>query len=223
MPEAIRVAKLQVAEDGGIPSSVAGKSRFFQPVSGFKSTNRPGVWSSHVSSTSVYLNELCNALLIQALSIYSFAQSQLRKRAGATTNLAGLAGFAIACVALWSTLSSMHDTRQALALAQWTARKDFLQYCHSVRETSSPHSTTTCHLTGFYQVNYTTVECAKKKKTSLSPPPIFVNTDTPVITVMGCTGISFDIPAPNPSQMPTAGLYGIIKFVDHLPPLFPVA
>jgi hypothetical protein len=40
---------------------------------------------------------------------------------------------------------------------------------------------------------------------------------------MGCTGISFNIPAPNPSQMPTAGLYGIIKFVDHLPPLFPVA
>jgi hypothetical protein len=141
MPEAIRVAKLQVAEDGGIPSSVAGKSRFFQPVSGFRSTHQPGVWSSRVSSTSAYLNELCNALFIQALSIYSFAQSQLRKRAGAATNLAGLAGFAIACVALWSTLSSMHDTRQALALAQWTARKDFLQYCHSVRETSSSHST----------------------------------------------------------------------------------
>lgn len=142
MPEAIKVGKLQVVEDGGIPSSVnAGRSRFFKPVSGFTPQHPAGVWSGRVSSASAYLNELCNALFIRALSIYSFAQSQLRRRAGAVTKLAGLAGFAIACVALWSTLSSMHDTRQALALAQWTARKDFLQYCHSVRETNSFHPT----------------------------------------------------------------------------------
>lgn len=137
MPEAIRVAKLQMAEDGGLPSSVnTGKSRFFQPVGGFESTRRTGTWGGFVSSASTYLNELRNLLFIQALGIYSFFRVQLKKLAGAVTKLAGLAGFAIACVALWSALSSMHDTRQALVLAQWTARKDFLQYCHSVRETT---------------------------------------------------------------------------------------
>ncbi|KAH6632063.1 Triosephosphate isomerase [Chaetomium tenue] len=142
MPEAIKVAKLQMAEDGGLPSSVhTGKTRFFQPVNGFGSTHRTGVWGGFVSSVSAYLNELRHALFIQALSIYSFVRIQLRKLAGAVTKLAGPAGFAIACVALWSALSSMHDTRQALALAQWTARKDFLQYCHSVRETNRSRST----------------------------------------------------------------------------------
>jgi hypothetical protein len=38
----------------------------------------------------------------------------------------GIAGFIIACVALWLSLSAMNDSRRALVLAEWTAWKDFL-------------------------------------------------------------------------------------------------
>jgi hypothetical protein len=45
----------------------------------------------------------------------------------------GIAGFIIACVALWPSLSAMNDSRRALVLAEWTAWKDFLEFCQAVR------------------------------------------------------------------------------------------
>jgi len=46
--------------------------------------------------------------------------------------LVATAGFVIACVALWSTISATSDGRKAEILAEWTAKKDFLEFCHEV-------------------------------------------------------------------------------------------
>ncbi|KAK3294587.1 uncharacterized protein B0H64DRAFT_190751 [Chaetomium fimeti] len=203
-PEAIKVTKTQaVGDECFSPSANTKELPFFKTVGGLKPSHRRRSCGDLISSTSTYLNKLRDTVFIPALSIYSFAQSQLTKRAATVTKFAGLAGFAIACVALWSTLSAMEDGRRALALAQWTARKDFLGYCQSV--------------------NYTAAGCEKATKTSLSPPPIFVASDTPVITILGCTDVSFGLPVKDHAQIPTAGLYGIIEFADLLPPPLPIA
>jgi hypothetical protein len=95
-------------------------------------SRRAESWKSFASSRSTLLTELSSTFFTWALDTYASAQTQLTKRAGVIAKLVGIGGFAIACVALWSTLSAMNDGRRALALAEWTARKDFLEFCQSV-------------------------------------------------------------------------------------------
>ncbi|KAK4035112.1 hypothetical protein C8A01DRAFT_38384 [Parachaetomium inaequale] len=122
------------------------------------SSNRAESWKSFASSSSTLLAELSSTLFTRAADTYASAQTQLTKRMGVIAKLAGIAGFAIACVALWSTLSAMGDSGKALALAEWTARKDFLEFCQAS--------------------NYSTTECQKEKETPLDPPPKFTDRDS---------------------------------------------
>ncbi|KAK4651714.1 hypothetical protein QC762_601038 [Podospora pseudocomata] len=76
-----------------------------------------------------------------------------RRRCAKSGNMVfALGGFLIACIALWSTIRAMEDGRKAVSLAEWTARKDFFEYCHS---------------TGYKEDS-----CDKIKTTSLGPPPL---------------------------------------------------
>ncbi|KAK3392810.1 hypothetical protein B0H63DRAFT_2097 [Podospora didyma] len=43
------------------------------------------------------------------------------------------AGLIVACVALWATISAPRDGHKSEVLAEWTARKEFLEFCKSVR------------------------------------------------------------------------------------------
>ena len=36
---------------------------------------------------------------------------------------------ALTCFSLWPNFTAQHDTRSALTLAEWTAQKDFLEWC----------------------------------------------------------------------------------------------
>src|SRR5207247_406682 len=44
----------------------------------------------------------------------------------------GIGGFVLACVALWSTMNATSDGRKAEILAEWTAKKDFMEFCQTV-------------------------------------------------------------------------------------------
>lgn len=70
-------------------------------------------------------------------TIYLPRTPKLRASAGAVL---GLAGFVIACIALWSTITSMNSGYKAQALAEWTARKDFIEFCQTVSTYLSEHS-----------------------------------------------------------------------------------
>lgn len=63
--------------------------------------------------------------------IFSTLRETFRRRIAA---LAWVAGFVIACVALWSTISATYDGRKSVILAEWTAKKDFLEFCQTVSE-----------------------------------------------------------------------------------------
>ncbi|KAK4640640.1 hypothetical protein QC761_600840 [Podospora bellae-mahoneyi] len=65
--------------------------------------------------------------------------------------LAAMAGFAVTCVALWTAICAMEDSRKALRLAEWTAKKEFLEFC----QTS----------------NFKQTSCQTVKTASLDPPP----------------------------------------------------
>ncbi len=43
-----------------------------------------------------------------------------------------VAALLLAAVALWPTMSAQSDSKQAVALAQWEAEKDFLEFCEQV-------------------------------------------------------------------------------------------
>ncbi len=119
-----------------VPSDFSGElsSSFpFQITHEPKSAHRTESWKSRLSSSSTVLAEVADAFATRALDAYDFAQTQLARRGGALAKIAGIAGFVIACVALWSTLSAMDDSRRSIELAEWTARKDFLEFCQSVR------------------------------------------------------------------------------------------
>jgi hypothetical protein len=61
--------------------------------------------------------------------------SPLRVRTGlkiAMSVTIGAAGFIVACVALWSTISATKDGHKATVLAEWTAKKDYLEFCQAV-------------------------------------------------------------------------------------------
>ncbi|KAK4651735.1 hypothetical protein QC762_600840 [Podospora pseudocomata] len=62
-----------------------------------------------------------------------------------------MAGFAVTCVALWTAICAMEDSRKALRLAEWTAKKEFLEFC----QTS----------------NFKQTSCQTVKTASLDPPP----------------------------------------------------
>lgn len=62
-----------------------------------------------------------------------------RRRCAKSGNMVfALGGFLIACIALWSTIRAMEDGRKAVSLAEWTARKDFFEYCHSASHLADP-------------------------------------------------------------------------------------
>ena len=113
---------------GELPSSFP-----FQTTHEPKHAHRTESWKSRLSSSSTVLAEVADTFATRALDAYAFAQTQLARRGSALAKIVGIAGFVIACVALWSTLSAMDDGRRSIALAEWTARKDFLEFCQSVR------------------------------------------------------------------------------------------
>lgn len=69
------------------------------------------------------------------------SSSYWRREGWKTTiaTLVGTGGFAIACVALWSTITAANDGRKAEILAEWTAKKDFLEFCQAVSESNFPY------------------------------------------------------------------------------------
>ncbi|KAK0744990.1 hypothetical protein B0T21DRAFT_345106 [Apiosordaria backusii] len=69
----------------------------------------------------------------------------------ASRMLAAMGSFIVACVALWSAICAMEDSRKAVRLAEWTAKKDFLEFCQTTE--------------------YEDSGCEKIKMKSLGPPP----------------------------------------------------
>jgi hypothetical protein len=65
------------------------------------------------------------------------------------------AGFVVACVALWSTVRATSDGRKAEMLAEWTAKKDFIEFCWTV---SSPSIHSHC-LDELASLRYTDLSC----------------------------------------------------------------
>lgn len=43
-------------------------------------------------------------------------------------------GLIIACVALWSAIGAMMDGRKAVRIAEWTARKDYWEFCETIED-----------------------------------------------------------------------------------------
>ncbi|RYP77341.1 hypothetical protein DL771_001136 [Monosporascus sp. 5C6A] len=59
-----------------------------------------------------------------------FKEPKERKSEVMTKALA-IIGIIAACFALWPTFSSAKDGRKATLIAEWTAKKDFLEFCRS--------------------------------------------------------------------------------------------
>ncbi|RYP23569.1 hypothetical protein DL765_001083 [Monosporascus sp. GIB2] len=85
-----------------------------------------------------------------------FNKLKERKSEVMTKTLAIIA-IIVACFALWPTFSSAKDGRKATLIAEWTAKKDFLEFCQSI--------------------NYKDSGCDKAKGVSLGPPPNFSGSD----------------------------------------------
>ncbi|KAK4200366.1 hypothetical protein QBC40DRAFT_200700 [Triangularia verruculosa] len=65
--------------------------------------------------------------------------------------MAAMGGFIVACIALWSAFCAMEDSRKAVRLAEWTAKKDFLEFCQTTQ--------------------YQETGCEDTKTKTLGPPP----------------------------------------------------
>ena len=59
---------------------------------------------------------------------------QLRTSAASNLVMATLAILAliVAAIGLWPSMSSQNDSKKSMALAQWEAEKDFLEFCENV-------------------------------------------------------------------------------------------
>ncbi|RYP48351.1 hypothetical protein DL769_011210 [Monosporascus sp. CRB-8-3] len=79
------------------------------------------------------------------------------RRSEVMTKALAIIGIIVACFALWPTFSSAKDGRKATLIAEWTAKKDFLEFCQSI--------------------NYKDSGCDEAKGVSLGPPPNFSGRD----------------------------------------------
>ncbi|KAK4173205.1 hypothetical protein QBC36DRAFT_195202 [Triangularia setosa] len=70
----------------------------------------------------------------------------------ATRLLTTTAGLIIACVALWSAIGAMMDGRKAVRIAEWTAKKDYREFCETIENREDG--------------------CDRVTRTPLGPPPI---------------------------------------------------
>ena len=61
-------------------------------------------------------------------------QSRRCRQIEITVKGVGIVAFVLSCVSLWSSVTSASDTKTAAVLAEWTSRKDFLEFCESVCE-----------------------------------------------------------------------------------------
>lgn len=57
---------------------------------------------------------------------------QLRAKSGLLGKAVVLVSFIVTAVALWPTFSGAVDSRRSKLLAEWTAKKDFFEFCESV-------------------------------------------------------------------------------------------
>jgi hypothetical protein len=105
--------------------------------------HRAESWRSLVSSSSTFLFKVTDTFTTRTSDTYRLARTQFSKRGGIVVKAAGIVGLVVACVTLWPTFSAMQDTRRALLLAEWTARKEFLEFCEAVG-TSVSASTSAC-------------------------------------------------------------------------------
>ena len=98
-----------------------------QPSQRNQSSQRP------YSSRSTIINSLLSRALACVRAHPQGCPNWLRERCKSSiARVIATAGFVIACVALWSTISATTDGRKAEILAEWTAKKDFLEFCHEV-------------------------------------------------------------------------------------------
>lgn len=56
-----------------------------------------------------------------------------RKKSQALTTALSALVFIVSIVALWASVSSALEARKATDIAEWTSRKDFLEFCEDVR------------------------------------------------------------------------------------------
>ena len=79
-------------------------------------------------------NILHSTSLISVLAVRFSAGLRLLKdrKFKKQTKMLTMAGFIITCLTLWLTISSAKDGHKARLIAEWTAKKDFLEFCQSV-------------------------------------------------------------------------------------------
>ncbi len=116
LPLRVKLPPLRATKDADTPT----------PIPTPKPTSDPAeIWKTYLLTKATVLK-----------SFASHTAAHLATPARAVAKVAAITGFAVACVALWSTLATMDDGHYAVTLAEWTARKDFLEYCEEVRDTS---------------------------------------------------------------------------------------
>ena len=92
------------------------------------------------------------------------------------TIIIGVITLALTCLQFWPGFSAEKATQSALTLAQWTAKKDFLEYCRlSVSRGLSSH---TYHLTSIKDVKSLSEDCRAALKAGLPTPPISTDGDS---------------------------------------------
>lgn len=85
------------------------------------------------SSNSRTLRDSLTATLLQVLLGNGNNDRSSRKTwKPSMSTILGTGGFVVACVTLWYTISATSDGRKSKILAEWTAKKDFLEFCQSV-------------------------------------------------------------------------------------------
>jgi hypothetical protein len=114
--------------------------------------DEPTSWTQSITTLATYPADFLRRILWHMISqvpgLSSFITSQIklvsavqpkihaiwaRSRRLLSATIAILT-FIIACVTLWPTISGANDSKAATLLAQWTAQKDYYEFCESVRD-----------------------------------------------------------------------------------------
>ncbi|KAK0644600.1 hypothetical protein B0T16DRAFT_199062 [Cercophora newfieldiana] len=111
--------------------------------------DRPGSGPNPTRNPGGFLATTLNHLLASSNNL----ENSRKPWKPSMATVLGTGGFVIACVALWSTIAATNDGRKAKLLAEWTAKKDFLEFCQTTE--------------------YASASCKATQNMTLDPPPGF--------------------------------------------------
>lgn len=93
-------------------------------------TSQPASWLRRVATTVIY--PLRSLQTIGAAVLYPKLQALWARPGQLFSVTLAILTFTIACLALWPTISGAKDSKTATLLAEWTAKKEYYEFCESV-------------------------------------------------------------------------------------------